>query len=126
MDLTISKPTVFLATADAKAARRFYSKTLGLPLQLDDKYALVYALRGAELRLSKIPVHKPLPFTVLDLEVDDIDDAYQQLASRGVEFVIFENMVQDIRGVWASDDGEAKILWFKDPDGNVLSVSQRA
>ena len=126
MDLTAAKPTVFLATSNAKASRKFYSETLGLTLELDDEYALVYQISGTELRISKVPNHQPLPFTVLDWQVSSIDEAYELLVAKGVGFVVFEGMGQDDRGVWSSGDGKAKILWFKDPDGNVLSVSQRS
>ncbi len=126
MDLRSARPTVFLATAKADDAKAFYSEVIGLEIELDDQYALVYQIAGVELRLSKVPVHKPLPFTVLDWQVDDIEETHAVLSSRGVEFVIFEGMGQDARGVWVSPDGRAKILWFKDPDGNVLSVSERS
>ena len=72
MDLTSSRPTVFLATAKADAARQFYEQTLGFTLTEDGPYALVYQLAGAELRLSKVPQFTPLPFTVLDWQVSDI------------------------------------------------------
>ena len=126
MDLKSSKITVFLATSDAKAARTFYEDTLGLELQSDDPFALVYQLAGAELRLSKVPNHTPLPFTVLDWQVVSVDEAHMALTSKGVEFLVFDGMGQDEKGVWVSPDGGARILWFKDPDGNVLSVSERS
>jgi catechol 2,3-dioxygenase-like lactoylglutathione lyase family enzyme len=125
MDLNTAKPTIFLATADAEAARAFYEGALGLSLQSDEPCALVYQLAGSELRLSKVPAHTPLPFTVLDWQVPNISDAHSALTSNGVEFTIFEGMGQDENGIWTSPDGGAQILWFKDPDGNVLSVSQR-
>lgn len=125
MDLKSAKPTVFLATANAEAARAFYADALGLELQADEPYALVYQLAGVELRLSKVPVHTPLPFTVLDWQVSDIQAAHAQLAASGIAFSIFDGMDQDETGIWTSPDGGAKILWFKDPDGNVLSVSER-
>jgi len=125
MNLQNAKPTVFLATSKAAEARAFYTETLGLTLQLDDEYALVFQLSGTELRLSKVPNHRPLPFTVLDWQVESIDEAHDTLAARGVSFVTFEGLGQDERGVWTSPDGGSKILWFKDPDENVLSVSQR-
>ena len=96
-----------------------------MDLFADDPYALVYQLAGAELRLSKVPAHTPLPFTVLDWQVRDIQTAHAQLAAAGVTFSMFDGMDQDETGIWTSPDGGAKILWFKDPDGNVLSVSQR-
>lgn len=125
MDLKSAKPTLFLATADAEAARSFYEGQLGLALEADDAYALVYQLAGTELRLSKVPNHTPLPFTVLDWQVADISVAHTALSGAGVEFSIFEGMGQDENGIWTSPDGGARILWFKDPDGNVLSVSER-
>lgn len=126
MDLNSAKPTVFLATANADAARAFYEGALGLTLEVDDPYALVYQLAGTELRLSKVPNHTPLPFTVLDWQVASISDAHAALAAKDVEFTIYEGMGQDENGIWTSPDGGARILWFKDPDGNVLSVSERS
>ncbi len=126
MDLSRSRPTVFLATSDTGAARAFYEGALGLSLLSDDPYALVYALNGLELRLSKVPGHTPLPFTVLDWQVDDILSAHAALSAGGVAFSRFDGMDQDENAIWTSPDGGARILWFKDPDGNVLSVSQRA
>jgi hypothetical protein len=63
---------------------------------------------------------------VLDWQVDDILSAHAALSSGGVEFSRFDGMDQDENAIWTSPDGGARILWFKDPDGNVLSVSQRA
>lgn len=126
MDLKTSKTTFFLATSNAEAARHFYEDTLGFDLASDDAFALVYQLVGAELRISKVPNHTPLPFTVLDWQVSSIETAHEALAAKGVTFSIFEGMGQDERGVWVSPDGGARILWFKDPDGNVLSVSERS
>ena len=126
MNLNSAKTTFFLATSDAEAARDFYENSLGLELDSDDHFALVYQLSGAELRLSKVPNHVPLPFTVLDWQVPDIFQAHAELAARGVSFTIYEGMDQDEKGVWTSPDGGARILWFKDPDGNVLSVSERS
>ncbi|MEO0549126.1 MAG: VOC family protein [Pseudomonadota bacterium] len=125
MDLKTAKPTVFLATADADAARSFYEEVLGLNLESDDPFALVYQLAGAELRLSKVPAFTPLPFTVLDWQVADIDAAHATLSGKGVSFLVFEGMGQDDKHIWTSPDGGAKIVWFKDPDGNTLSVSER-
>jgi len=126
MDLKSAKPTLFLATSDAEAARAFYEGRLGLVLEADDPYALVYQLAGTELRLSKVPNHTPFPFTVLDWQVANISDTHAVLVGAGIEFTIYDGMGQDENGIWTSPDGGARILWFKDPDGNVLSVSERA
>ncbi|MEO1660067.1 MAG: VOC family protein [Pseudomonadota bacterium] len=126
MDLKTAKPTVFLGTRDADASRVFYEQKLGLQLSADDAFALVYQLAGLELRLSKVPDHTPPPFTVLDWQVDDIQVAHAELSANGVDPVIFDGMGQDASGIWDSPDGGARILWFKDPDGHVLSVSERS
>ncbi|MHA7859631.1 MAG: VOC family protein [Henriciella sp.] len=126
MDLKAAKTTIFLATSDAESARNFYEEKLGLTLASDEPYALVYQMAGSELRLSKVPSFTPLPFTVLDWQVEDILAAHKTLSERGVEFTLFDGMGQDEKGIWASPDGGARILWFKDPDGNVLSVSERS
>lgn len=125
MDLKTAKTTIFLATSNAESARNFYEEKLGFTLASDDAFALVYQMAGSELRLSKVPSFTPLPFTVLDWQVSDILAAHKTLSERGVEFTIFDGMGQDEKGIWASPDGGARILWFKDPDGNVLSVSER-
>ena len=64
--------SIFLATTDADASRRFYGETLGLKLVSEDDFALVFQLAGAELRISKVPAFTPQPFTVLDWQVTDI------------------------------------------------------
>lgn len=125
MDIKASKPTFFLATADPESARAFYEDALGLTLESDEDFALVYQLSGAELRISKVPSHKPHPFSVLDWQVSDIQSAHANLAAKGISFSIYDGMGQDDKGIWTSPDGGAQILWFNDPDGNVLSVSQR-
>ena len=61
---------------------------------------------------------------MLDWQVKDIEAAMSDLSQKGVMFERFEGMDQDETGIWKTPDG-VQIAWFKDPDGNVLSVSQR-
>lgn len=118
--------SIFLATTKPETCLEFYTKTMGLALAEDGEYALVFKLKSLELRISKVPDFTPHPFTVLDWIVDDLDAAMTLLESNGVKFEIFKGMGQNERGVWQVPNGQTKIAWFKDPDGNVLSVSQRA
>jgi len=118
--------SIFLATTMPDACLEFYTNTMGLELAENGEYALVFKLKSAELRISKVPAFTPHPFTVLDWIVDDLDAAMTSVESKGVSFEIFKGMGQNERGVWQVPDGETKIAWFKDPDGNVLSVSERA
>ena len=117
--------SVFLATAKPEECLAFYTDILGLPCREDNKYALVFDLKGVELRISKVPSFTPHMFTVLEWQVPDIAAAMMELLGKGLSFKIYDGFGQDNAGVWAAPDG-TKIAWFTDPDDNVLSVSQRA
>ena len=121
--LNDARLTAFVATAKPDSARTFYEQTLGLRLVADDPFAIVFDANGTALRVTKLREHTPLPFTVLGWQVADIHAALQDLASRGVKAERFPGLPQDDAGVWSTPDG-GKVAWFKDPDGNLLSVSQ--
>ena len=121
--LTQSDPVSFVATVDAAKARTFYESTLGLKLISDEPFALVFDLNGHLLRVAKLDVFEPADHTVLGWNVSDITATLESLATRGVVFEDYEGMPQDERGIWTSPAG-AKVAWFKDPDGNCLSLTQ--
>lgn len=106
----------------AGEARRFYAETLGLRFIADDQFALVFEVNGRFLRLTKVDDFKPQPFSVIGWQVDDITDKAERLRAAGVVFERYPFLQQDELGIWAVPDGSAKIAWFKDPDGNVLSM----
>jgi catechol 2,3-dioxygenase-like lactoylglutathione lyase family enzyme len=113
----------FVATRDGARARAFYEKTLGLRVVSNDDYALVLDANGTTLRVQKVDELTPHPFTALGWVVADIAATVDQLRARGVTFERYAGMDQDQRGVWRSPSG-ARVAWFKDPDGNTLSVTQ--
>jgi catechol 2,3-dioxygenase-like lactoylglutathione lyase family enzyme len=116
----------FVPTRSPKKARPFYEKTLGLRFVSDDKFALVFDANAVMLRVvdvSGVPAFKPAPFTILGWSVSDIATTVKSLRKKGVEFERYEGMQQDRLGVWSSPSG-AKVAWFKDPDGNVLSLTE--
>jgi catechol 2,3-dioxygenase-like lactoylglutathione lyase family enzyme len=115
----------FLLTKRPDAALAFYRDTLGLSFQRDDGFALVFDLKGIMLRISKVPEFTPAQNTVLGWESRDIRSDVLQLAAKGVVFERYPNMGQDERGI-ATFPGGDNVAWFKDPDGNVLSLSQHA
>jgi hypothetical protein len=84
---------------------------------------LVIAGHHATLRIVKMPEFKPFPFTLLGWEVGDIGDEVRDLQASGVEFERYGFFEQDALGVWTAPNG-SKVAWFKDPDGNTLSISQ--
>jgi catechol 2,3-dioxygenase-like lactoylglutathione lyase family enzyme len=114
----------FIATSNAERARRFYGETLGLPLLHDQlPFALVYDAHGTMLRITPVgDMLRVAGYTVLGWQVPDAPTAARQLTARGVEFQRFPGMEQDEDGVWSAPGG-AKVAWFKDPDGNLLSIS---
>jgi catechol 2,3-dioxygenase-like lactoylglutathione lyase family enzyme len=117
----------FAPTTDHQKARAFYEDVLGLKLVAHEQpFALVFDANGTMLRVTTVQELKPQPFTVLGWQVADIDGVVDRLARSGVEFLRFQGMNDgDPRGVWNSPGG-ARIAWFKDSDGNVLSLTEFA
>jgi catechol 2,3-dioxygenase-like lactoylglutathione lyase family enzyme len=116
----------FVPTRSPDKARQFYEETLGLKFLLDDKFALVFEANGVMVRvvnISGIPDYKPPPFTILGWSVGDIAMEATALQKKGVRLERFPGLDQDELGVWSAPGG-AKVAWFKDPDGNTLSLSQ--
>ncbi len=116
----------FIPIGDAEAARAFYQERLGLPFVRDDGFALVFQLRHADgmmLRLVRVGKFTPAAFTIFGWEVPSLEDAVKDLTEKGIQFLRFSYLEQDEHGIWRAPGG-AKIAWFKDPDGNTLSLSQ--
>lgn len=116
----------FVPSNDLKKARLFYEGVLGLRFVSEDQFALVLDANGITLRVanvSSVPEFKPAPFTILGWEVPDIKQVVRGLQGRGVKFERYDWMKQDELGIWTAPGG-AKVAWFRDPDGNILSVGQ--
>jgi catechol 2,3-dioxygenase-like lactoylglutathione lyase family enzyme len=113
----------FSATAKAAAAKAFYGETLGLPLESEDPFAVVFDANGTTLRVAIVPKVVPAGYTILSWRVPDVASAVAGLRDAGVKFERYPGMDQDELGIWSSPSG-ARIAWFKDPDGNTLAVSQ--
>lgn len=112
----------FVGTRDAGKARAFYGEKLGLRLLNEDNFALEYDSNGTMLRVTRVPDLTPAKFTVLGWRVPDIVAAVKDLQTKGITFERYE-FAQDELGIWTSPSG-ARVAWFKDPDGNILSLSQ--
>lgn len=121
--LSKSKVVAFVATSAPDKAKTFYEQTLGLRLTYDDAYAIVFDANGVMLRIQKVEAHTPANFTALGWDVADILAEVRELTSKGVRFEKYEWLEQDEFYIWTSPGG-ARIAWFKDPDGNVLSLTQ--
>jgi catechol 2,3-dioxygenase-like lactoylglutathione lyase family enzyme len=122
--LASSKIVAFTGVRDADRARTFYGDTLGLRLVSEDGFALVFDANGTMLRVSLVREVVAAPYTVLGWEVDDIVAKAKGLIAAGVKLERYESFLQqDELGIWTAPGG-TRVAWFKDPDGNLLSVSQ--
>jgi catechol 2,3-dioxygenase-like lactoylglutathione lyase family enzyme len=123
--LADAKIASFVATADPAAAREFYENVLGLEFISDDPYALIFNANGTTLRIQKVQQVTIAPYTAIGWHVNDISRVISELKKRGVDFLFFEGFGQDDLGI-VTFPGGAKVAWFKDPDGNTLSLDEFA
>jgi catechol 2,3-dioxygenase-like lactoylglutathione lyase family enzyme len=113
----------FVPITDVGKAREFYEGVLGLRFLKDDGFAMVLDANGIMVRAAKMKEVKPVQYAVLGWEVKDIEAMVRGLREKGVKFEIFGFFKQDELGIWTAPSGD-KVAWFKDPDGNTLSVSE--
>ena len=122
---TNAPPVIFVATAARAFSVPFYRDVLGLRLMGEDGYAATFDLGNrTPLRLSDVPGHRPSGHAILGWHVADIAATATALKAKGVEFKLYEGFDQDAQGIWSAPEGGAKIAWFEDPDGNLLSLTQ--
>jgi len=114
----------FIGIVDVERAKEFYRDTLGLRLVSEEPpFAIVFEAHGIMLRLGMAKELPPARGTVLGWHVPDIVAAVRDLERAGVRFERYDFMKQDDLGIWTTPTG-AKVAWFKDPDGNILSLSE--
>jgi catechol 2,3-dioxygenase-like lactoylglutathione lyase family enzyme len=114
----------FVTIVDIPRAKEFYRDKLGLRLVSEEPpFALVFEAHGIMLRLTIGRERPPAPGTVLGWQVPDIAAAVRDLQQVGVSFERYDFLQQDDLGIWTTPTG-AKVAWFKDPDGNTLSLSE--
>src|SRR5215469_17300228 len=124
MSLGQSEVMAFVATADSEKSKAFYTEVLGLKLVEDAWFAIVLLAGNTRLHIEKVKKFTPQPFTVLGWQVPDIAAMVGSLAAKGVKFERYPGLEQDAAAIWTTPDGGGKVAWFKDPDGNTLSLTQ--
>jgi predicted enzyme related to lactoylglutathione lyase len=112
-------------SADVARAKRFYEEVLRLNFTHYSHGAAVFDVAGCELRISPVPSTRPSEHTVLGFAVDDLASTAFALVTSGVVTERFAGFAHDPDGVWTAPDG-TQVLWFRDPDGNLLSAVQYA
>lgn len=115
--------TAFIPTVKPKESKQFYMNTLGLKLVTEDDYALEFEADGVLMRITTVEKLIPHSFTVLGFKITEIASQVKSLIKKGVEFEDYNALEQDELGIWVSPN-RAKIAWFKDPDGNLLSLTE--
>jgi catechol 2,3-dioxygenase-like lactoylglutathione lyase family enzyme len=120
--LASAKIVGFVPTKDYDKARAFYEGKLGFEFVSLDQYALVMSVGGHKIRIAKVPNFTPLQGTILGWEVQDIEAVVTWLTTRGVTPEKYPFVQDRELGIWTTPNGD-KVAWFKDPDGNILSVS---
>lgn len=112
----------FVRIKDSQRARRFYEEVLGLAFAYENEFVTVFRSGSTQIIAERVKDFVPIESTVLGWEVKDIEKLMVLLRSRGVVSERYDGMEQDDLGIWKSPAG--KVAWFKDPDGNTLSVSE--
>jgi len=123
--LASAKLQTIILTAHRSEAEEFYGNVLGLSVKGRSQGAVVYDVGGADLRVSPVPSTHPSAHTVLGFAVSDLNAVVAVLNTRGVIWERFPGFVHDVSGVVVTPDG-AKVVWFRDPDGNLLSIVENA
>lgn len=121
--LAQEKIMAFVGVTDANKARAFYRDTLGLHLISEDGFALAFEVSGVMLRVTLVNEVQPRPYTVLGWQVKEATATARALTRTGVKLERYPHVLQDEDGIWTAPGG-ARIAWFKDPDGNILSITQ--
>jgi len=118
-----AKPIIIICTRDRARATVFYRDTLGLLLAYEDSFAAVFSIGGVTLRVSFVADFTPHEHTILGFHVSDVPATVKALRTKGLTFNLYPRFRQDDLGVWTAPEGSPQVAWFKDPDGNVLSVT---
>ena len=118
-----AKPAIVICTRDRARATSFYRDILGLRYAHEDSFAAVFDVGGLPIRVSTVPDFVPHEHTILGFKVSDVGETVKALSERGVTFNRYQHMKQNELGIWIAPGGNVRVVWFKDPDGNVLSVT---
>lgn len=121
--LEAAKPAIIICTRDRERATAFYRDTLGLTVAYEDSFAAVFNVGGVALRVSIVADFTPHEHTILGFNVPDVVATVKALREKGVTFNIYPGFNQDELGIFTAPGGIVRVGWFKDPDGNVLSVT---
>jgi len=114
-----------LAVRDLNAAAKFYGEMLGLSrASTEDNEAIVFESGDTTINVYRSTFAGTNKATALTWAVDDVEEIVRTLKAKGVTFEHYD-LPQTKREGDVHVAGDHKIAWFKDPDGNILSVMNR-
>lgn len=121
--LTAAKPAIVICTRDCARATAFYRDALELELAYEDNLTSVFNIGGITMRVSFVADFVAHEHTILGFRVSDVVTAVRALREKGVVFNIYPAFKQDELGILTVPGENVQVAWLKDPDGNVLSVT---
>jgi catechol 2,3-dioxygenase-like lactoylglutathione lyase family enzyme len=121
--LETSTPLIVICVRDRARSLPFYRDVLGLKFIREDRFAAIFEAGGTMLRVSTVPDFVAHEHSILGFRVPDTTATVKPLRDKGVVFNMYPSFKQDELGIWTTPDGSAHVAWFKDPDGNVLSIT---
>ncbi len=121
--LETARPIIVVCTRDRARATAFYRDTIGLTLTSENRFAAVFDVGGTALHISAVADFTPHEHTILGFNVQDVTTTVRALREQGVTFNIYPGFDQDELGILTLPASTVRVAWFKDPDGNVLSVT---
>jgi catechol 2,3-dioxygenase-like lactoylglutathione lyase family enzyme len=121
--LESAEPAIVICTRDRARATAFYRDVLGLSLIREDNFAAIFRTGSVTLRVSTVPDFAPHEHTILGFRVADMKATVEALCQKGVAFNIYPAFKQDELGIFTLPGAAGHVAWFKDPDGNILSVT---
>jgi catechol 2,3-dioxygenase-like lactoylglutathione lyase family enzyme len=121
--LEVAKPVIVICTRDRSRSAAFYRDTLGLVMTTEDDFAAVFDVGGTAMRVSTVADFTAHEHTILGFKVPDVGAVAKALREKGINFNIYKGFPQDELGILTVPGGVGHVAWFKDPDGNVLSVT---
>ena len=124
--LETAKPVIVVCTRDRARAVEFYRDTLGITMSHEDAFAVVFTAGGTTIRLATVPGFEPHEHTVLGFLVPDVATIVKALTISGVAFLRVPGFPHDEIGILSLPGGKGLVAWLKDPDGNILSITDAA
>ncbi len=120
-----SSISAVLPAVDLPRARKFYNQTLGLPIEMENEQGIVFN-SGECTRLLVYPRSTPTKadHTAAGWQVDNVETEVRDLKSRGVRFEQYDMPGLKTNADGIADMGGVKSAWFKDPEGNILAISE--